>query len=85
MENELDNTAEPVVFTIVAAAVVVVVVIFFSFCSLLAVMAEWLRRWTRNPMGFPRAGSNPARSGAFYFFYFFFILKIHHFANANCC
>ncbi len=28
-----------------------------------AVMAEWLRRWTRNPMGFPRAGSNPAHSG----------------------
>ena len=27
-----------------------------------AAMAEWLRRWTRNPMGFPRAGSNPARS-----------------------
>ena len=27
-----------------------------------AVMAEWLRRWTRNPMGFSRAGSNPARS-----------------------
>ena len=25
-------------------------------------MAEWLRRWTRNPMGYPRAGSNPARS-----------------------
>ena len=25
-------------------------------------MAEWLRRWTRNPMGSPRAGSNPARS-----------------------
>ena len=24
-------------------------------------MAEWLRRCTRNPMGFPRAGSNPAR------------------------
>ncbi len=23
-------------------------------------MAEWLRRWTRNSMGFPRAGSNPA-------------------------
>ena len=23
-------------------------------------MAEWLRRWTRNPLGFPRAGSNPA-------------------------
>ncbi|VDO15480.1 unnamed protein product, partial [Rodentolepis nana] len=24
-------------------------------------MAEWLRRWTRNPLGSPRAGSNPAR------------------------
>ena len=28
-------------------------------------MAEWLRRWTWNPMGFPRAGSNPARSVLF--------------------
>ena len=27
-----------------------------------AVMAEWLRRWTRNPMGYSLAGSNPARS-----------------------
>ena len=25
-----------------------------------AVVAERLRRWTRNPMGSPRAGSNPA-------------------------
>ena len=24
-----------------------------------AVVAEWLRRWTRNPMGYARAGSNP--------------------------
>ena len=24
------------------------------------VVAEWLRRWTRNPLGSPRAGSNPA-------------------------
>lgn len=24
------------------------------------IMAEWLRRWTRNPLGSPRAGSNPA-------------------------
>ena len=31
-----------------------------------AVMAEWLRRWTRNPMGYSLAGSNPARS-VFYF------------------
>ena len=27
-----------------------------------AAMAEWLRRWTRNSMGYSRAGSNPARS-----------------------
>ncbi len=25
-----------------------------------AVVAEWLRRWTRNPLGSARAGSNPA-------------------------
>ncbi len=24
------------------------------------VVAEWLRRWTRNPLGSPRAGLNPA-------------------------
>ena len=27
-----------------------------------AVMVEWLRHWTRNPMGFARAGSNPTHS-----------------------
>uniref|UniRef100_A0AAR2JIA4 Cilia- and flagella-associated protein 418 n=1 Tax=Pygocentrus nattereri TaxID=42514 RepID=A0AAR2JIA4_PYGNA len=27
------------------------------------VVAEWLRRWTRNPLGSPRAGSNPADNG----------------------
>ena len=27
------------------------------------VVAEWLRRWTRNPLGSPRAGSNPADYG----------------------
>ena len=37
-----------------------------------AVMAEWLRRWTRNPMGFPRAGSNPAHCAFLLFFFFFF-------------
>ena len=37
----------------------------FDFISLLAnreaavMVAEWLRRWTRNPMGSPRTGSNP--------------------------
>ena len=25
-------------------------------------MSEWLRSWTRNPMGFARTGSNPVRS-----------------------
>ena len=28
-------------------------------------MAERLRRWTRNPLGSPRAGSNPADYGPF--------------------
>jgi hypothetical protein len=31
-------------------------------------VAEWLRRWTRNPMGFPRAGSNPADCDNFLIF-----------------
>ena len=31
-------------------------------------MAEWLRRWTRNPLGSPRAGWNPADYGNFFFF-----------------
>ena len=30
-------------------------------------MVEWLRRWTWNPMGISRAGSNPARSVRFFF------------------
>ena len=36
------------------------------FCALAGlyaikvVVAEWLRRWTRNPLGSPRAGLNPA-------------------------
>ena len=29
-------------------------------CRQRVVVAEWLRRWTRNPLGSPRAGSNPA-------------------------
>ena len=29
------------------------------------VVAEWLRRWTRNPLGSPRAGSNPADNESF--------------------
>ena len=37
--------------------------LFFVFAGLYTinvVVAEWLRRWTRNPLGSPRAGSNPA-------------------------
>ena len=52
-----------------------------------AVMAEWLRRWTRNPMGSPRAGSNPARSewfciyklkGCVYIIDFFTTLNVNY-------
>ena len=47
--------------------------IFWIFCSVhtAAVVAEWLRRWTwtssatSHPMGFPRAGSNPAGCESF--------------------
>ena len=31
-----------------------------------AALAEWLRRWTWNPMGSPRVGSNPAGSVPFF-------------------
>ena len=31
-----------------------------------AVVAEWLRRWTRNPLGSARTGSNPVGSELFY-------------------
>ena len=30
-------------------------------------MAEWLRRWTANPMGSARVGSNPILVGNFLF------------------
>ena len=35
------------------------------------VVAEWLRRWTRNPLGSARAGSNPADYGIFFSSFFF--------------
>ena len=31
-----------------------------------AVVAEWLRRLTRNQMGYARAGSNPSACGKFF-------------------
>ena len=39
-------------------------------CVNQAAMAEWLRRWTWNPMGSSRAGSNPARSVLTFFLFF---------------
>ena len=38
-------------------------------------MAEWLRRWTANPLGSPRVGSNPILV-VFYFFKFIIIIII---------
>ena len=35
-----------------------------------AVVAEWLRRLTRNQMGYARAGSNPAACGNFFWIKF---------------
>ncbi len=31
-----------------------------------AVVAEWLRRWTRNPLGYSRVGSNPTDCDNFF-------------------
>ena len=45
-----------------------------------AVMAEWLRRWTRNPMGFSRVGSNPTHSGILFFITFFILFLLLLFA-----
>jgi hypothetical protein len=33
-------------------------------------LAEWLRRWTRNPLGHSRVGSNPAADGISFFFFY---------------
>ena len=46
---------------------------FATTLSTKVVVAEWLRRWTRNPLGSPRVGSNPADYGIFSFFLFFFL------------
>ena len=41
-------------------SIVIVASIFNEPLYMSAVVAEWLRRWTRNPLGSARAGSNPA-------------------------
>ena len=38
-------------------------------------MAEWLRRWTRNPLGSPRTGSNPVGDVNFYSVFSPFLCK----------
>ena len=45
-----------------------------------AVMAEWLRRWTRNPMGSSRTGSNPVHSALTFLHLkvFFFVVTQNH-------
>ena len=40
------------------------------------VVAEWLRRWTRNPLGSSRAGSNPADNAYFSYFFIYFFAPI---------
>ena len=43
-----------------------VIIYFLNFTERVAVVvAEWLRRWTRNPLGSSRAGSNPADNETF--------------------
>ena len=49
-----------------------------------AVTAEWLRRWTWNPMGFSAAGSNPARSVQSFFFSEMYSEEIGN-TNQNLC
>ena len=41
----------------------------FSYCNLTAVVAEWLRRLTRNQIPYGSAGSNPAGCVLVNFFY----------------
>ena len=38
---------------------------FRSYLVVLAIVSEWLKRRTRNPLGFTRVGSNPTDCGMF--------------------
>lgn len=42
---------------------------YFASLECTVVVAEWLRRWTRNPMGSPRTGSNPVYDVFFFYAY----------------
>ena len=39
-------------------------------------MAEWLRRWTANPLGSARAGSNPVADANFSLYYYLQLLLL---------
>ena len=52
-----------------------------GLCTIKVVVAEWLRRWTRNPLGSPRAGSNPAD----YVEGIIFIFSITYFYDDDDC
>ena len=56
-----------------------------SSCQSAAVMAEWLRRWTRNPMGYSRTGSNPVHSVSLIFFTFKKSLWLVMMGHENLC
>ena len=40
-------------------------IVLLALQSSAVMVAEWLRRWTRNPMGSPRTGSNPVYDALF--------------------
>ncbi len=47
-------------------------------------VAEWLRRWTANPLCSARVGSNPILVD-FFFYYYYFCTYIHvHYENSAC-
>ena len=49
-------------------------------------VAEWLRRWTANPMGSARVGSNPILVVCFFFFFrlFFCTRKLSNASLESC-
>ena len=53
--------------------------LFLQSLKQVVVMAEWLRRWTRNPLGSARAGSNPADYDHTSFLFLFLIPKTQFF------
>ena len=59
-------------YNIVAQIIYDSVMRFSCYCNRV-VVAEWLRRQTRNLLGSARAGSNPAGDAVFFFLFLFFV------------